>query len=577
MKYLGNRNRIPRLIGLTSIFLAITSLTEASAAFDIKISVDQTKSYVRSNPNLIGLNVGWPGNGGALFADGQVEMRLFQLMTGLANGPLRYPAGEWADSYQWMDAVGSPRPNTMYHPSAVSDAKAYEKINFGTDEFRAYCRSLACTPVFQINMHQGNDDEVVARANRWLEHIATHPSDSIGPLPKVEYWELGNEPYLKGSPDSNEWASSYLYLSKEEFATRAAKVMDAMQKKHSELTKNSTSKLKFILPFALDSWRGEYCKNPDPNYSYCSDSSTVVGSQLGFGKALIDRLARSNQLSNIHALSLHYYMPLVGAIQANPPDDVTFYWATMAGTATVEKNIQKVRDFWTSNVGTSTPMPRLSITEFNSLYTTTSGLRQEGFVASQTGAMYVMDMIRLLAYQPDVDMAMLWSASQNGYFGAIDFFDVAPNYPTYVRPHYKALQMGRDLLQKDALVVPLNVEAPTYDGYTTRVGASHPYPKMPLATAAATITGKTVRVLVLNKDIGSDGRVQLTVDGKLATSVAGTVVKAGKNSQFSTSNQKLISIVENIPVATDSSANGKTSFSWLMPPTSFGLITFTLQ
>jgi alpha-L-arabinofuranosidase len=174
------------------------SLSQAQVAgFPITISVDATKNLAAVNPRLTGANLPWVGEGEALYANGSIEPGLFALANSLAGGPLRYPGGENADSYDWTKGVGTAANRTAmsYYPSASSNAMASEVVSFGTQEYLEYCRRLACTPVLQLNLHQGSPDEAAARAVAWLRHV--NLQTLVGPtgatLPKVQYWELGNE------------------------------------------------------------------------------------------------------------------------------------------------------------------------------------------------------------------------------------------------------------------------------------------------------------------------------------------------------------------------------------------------
>ena len=558
---------------LTTVWMPSPSQAQV-AGFPITISVDATKNLAAVNPRLTGANLLGsarvkPSTPTAASSPGSSRWP-----NGLAGGPLRYPGGENADSYDWAKGVGpaATRSAMSYYPSASSNAMASEVVSFGTEEYLEYCRRLACTPVLQLNLHQGSPDEAAARAVAWLRHV--NLQTLVGPtgaaLPKVQYWELGNEPYLKDSHFGAD--ANALFVSNADFVARINKVMAAM------LAVDPT--VRFILPFALDTWSGA----PYDPAQVGTNPATVVGEHLGYAKALLDGIT---QLNKIQALALHYYMPIVGTVPAGAtvPSDLSLYWATMAGALSVPPHLDAVRRFWATHPRAKLlPQPKLSVTELNSLYTTNQPpLPQNNYTASQTGAVFVADLLRVLANQPDVDLATAWSMSRNGPFGAISF-DETPGggYAKFVRPHYQALKWGRELLASGNLL-GTTVSAPTSSAYSQRVGFSAPVAALPLSTAQATRAGKQLTVLVTNKDVGSTGNVQVTVNGALVS--AASVKQLSSTSQFATDETKAVSTVQNYTfkaVATPThlgftAANNKSVLKWDLPRGSFALLTLTLR
>lgn len=554
-------------------------------AFEVALTVDATAPGRPVNSNLVGNNMPWPGgnagtpasgNGMTLFANRQIQPEFFRRLKSIGKVPMRYPGGDWADSYDWRMGIGpaAARRRFSYHAAAHESSVASDYVNFGTLEFLDYCRRIECIPVLQVNMHQlsakqaADDAETIAaNAADWVRYVNIQNGSPTG-APNVEYWELGNEPYLKRKAD---WG----YLSPSDFANRVVLVMKKMLQQDR--------RIKFLIPFATDTWSGkDYCVSPGAN-NECNIGA-VVGDQLGYSTTLLRIIQQNSLCSRVHALALHYYMPLIGT--SPPPSDVALYWATMAGTNTVWKNIVAVKKIWKQAVSPSCRnsadqeyVPKLAITEFNSLYTTDKEMLQTNYSASQAGAMYVADAIRLMAELDDVEMATNWSASANGQFGAISFKNDGRDFPVYVRPHYFALLFASELLQPNGNYLPLVYEKnPAGNAHVEIIGKSHGFPAMPLTTALATVqvAQKKIRILLLNKDVGSVADVKLALKGATALAARIRRVEPRPGAPFE--------VLESSPAIFDSGSHviiqngsGQSVLWWNMPPTSFALVEIDIS
>lgn len=108
---------------------------------------------------------------------------------------LRYPGGNFASGYHWMDGVG-PREG---RPTVRELAwQSIEPNDFGTDEYIALCRRMDWTPMITVNLGTGTPEE----ARNWVEYCncpaGTRYADmrvangSVEPY-GVRLWCLGNE------------------------------------------------------------------------------------------------------------------------------------------------------------------------------------------------------------------------------------------------------------------------------------------------------------------------------------------------------------------------------------------------
>jgi alpha-N-arabinofuranosidase len=110
---------------------------------------------------------------------------------------LRWPGGNFASGYHWLDGVGPVSDRPTRYDRAWRKA---EPNTFGTHEFIRYCRLLGSEPYLCVNMGSGTLDEAAS----WVEYCnresGTHYADlrqrngAAEPF-RVRYWGLGNEVY----------------------------------------------------------------------------------------------------------------------------------------------------------------------------------------------------------------------------------------------------------------------------------------------------------------------------------------------------------------------------------------------
>jgi len=134
---------------------------------------------------------------------------------------LRWPGGNFASGYHWMDGIG-PRDLRPARPDHAWGA--LETNRFGTDEFLRYCERIGAEPYICINAGLGTVDE----ARQWVEYCnETRPTYWANQRRKngrekpwnVKIWGLGNEidgPWQLGHKNAEDYAK---------FALEAAKAM----------------------------------------------------------------------------------------------------------------------------------------------------------------------------------------------------------------------------------------------------------------------------------------------------------------------------------------------------------------
>jgi alpha-L-arabinofuranosidase len=129
----------------------------------------------------------------------------------LAFTAMRYPGGNFASGYHWLNGVGplSSRP-VLQDLASLS----IEPNQFGTDEFIRLARKMDWTPMLTVNLGTGTPEE----ARDWVEYCngpaGTRFSDLRGKNASAEpygvkLWGLGNEldgPWQQGHVPASQYA-----------------------------------------------------------------------------------------------------------------------------------------------------------------------------------------------------------------------------------------------------------------------------------------------------------------------------------------------------------------------------------
>ncbi|MCX6027908.1 MAG: alpha-N-arabinofuranosidase [Chloroflexi bacterium] len=124
---------------------------------------------------------------------------------------MRYPGGNFASGYRWLDGIG-PRDR---RPTVRELAwQSREPNRFGTDEYIRLCRIMGWTPMITVNLGTGTPEE----ARNWVEYCNCPPGTRYADLraagghPEphgIKLWCLGNEmdgPWQLGHVPADQYA-----------------------------------------------------------------------------------------------------------------------------------------------------------------------------------------------------------------------------------------------------------------------------------------------------------------------------------------------------------------------------------
>ncbi len=108
---------------------------------------------------------------------------------------MRYPGGNFASGYHWMDGVG---PHKLRPTVRELAWQSVEPNAFGTDEFIRLCRKMNWQPMLTVNLGTGSPEE----ARNWVEYCncpsgTSYADIRVGNGADMPYdvglWCLGNE------------------------------------------------------------------------------------------------------------------------------------------------------------------------------------------------------------------------------------------------------------------------------------------------------------------------------------------------------------------------------------------------
>ncbi len=200
------------------------------------------------------------------------------------------------------------------------------------------------------------------------------------------------------------------------------------------------------------------------------------------------------------------YLPKLGA---ENPDPIETYWATMAGAEFMQKKMGALVQKLSKPQLTQTPF---YLEQYGAFYS--KGVeRTDRLTDTPAGAVYVADLLRVLAQREDVSTAhysSLVSATENDFLSLLTETGES-------RLAFNVLGLYSELLQ--GRFVPLELDSPSFS--TVKLGAVPAFEKLPRVVGLATRNGDWVRVLFINKSMKMPADVTLNIgDFKLISTAA---------------------------------------------------------
>lgn len=438
-------------------------LNAQNVPFSVSVDVVHDTLGAAVNRNILGANAPWIDNGENLLKPNTLTFAspMIDRVKNLKPTSLRYPGGNYADVYFWKNGSG---PLASRGQCEHFYSRTKQTVFYGTDEFLNTCQQTSAVPLITVNMHSGTAQE----AAQWVNYINVQRVKTASGtlLPRVQYWELGNEPYLEDRPD--------LALTTANYVSKANEFIQAM--------KAVDPTIQVGIPLRSDKIGGQYATP-----------------RQGFNAAVLKGVTQPFEWVALH----NAYMPFV--YQGNPCAD-DMYKAGVAASQVVNQDLVATRtQLQQLRPGKAT---KLAITEYNAIFNMYSATAAP-YSASMAGAIVMADLISLFARQTDLLFCHHWSLSSNGYFGAMDW---AANY----RPAYWVVQgISSTLLG--------NLINTTTTGPTLSNPAAGFVPAMtntPAVSVLATRQNNVVRLLVINKNSTSTANVRFALRNNPAIAAA---------------------------------------------------------
>lgn len=454
---MNNRREFLQATGAGVLGTAMGSFVSPAWAESAKasVAVDLEHSLGACNPLLLGSNIEWTNKGDGLLTDNDgFEPNFLDLVRELAPPLLRYPGGTLSDNYHWKDGVGP----FSKRGSDRDLTNHLQPVLFGSDELARLAKTLDADITITVNVPTGTPDEAAS----WVRYL-NGGAGTKGHAPRpVRYWEVGNEPYLMANGLDD------LALEPAAFASKADAIIRAI--------KTADPQIKVGIPLRSNRIGG---RPATPFQGY----DAIVLKHLG---------DRADYVA-VHDA----YMPFANDRVYSLGE---IYWGLMAGTRTVESDFEATRDALKTHVPNRDI--KLAVTEYNAFVSL--GKPTDPTLCSIAGAMYVADLLRLMALTPQIAFANFWSLSGNWYFGAID-------QQCRRRPVFYVLSAYRKFLRGNLVNAKVG-QTPTFS--VGRVGAVEPASGVPSITACAAREGNTARVVLINKELKQT--VACTVSTKLS-------------------------------------------------------------
>jgi alpha-N-arabinofuranosidase len=454
-----------------AVMLALSSVSCGSGAapspppatFSASVTVSNATPGNPLSRLLLGNNIEWSQGGDGLLypgTDTENPLLLNPVLT-LAPTVIRYPGGTLSDVYHWQAGVGPVASRGMLEWDTNGDTQT---VYFGTQEYLTLCMQTGAVPLITVNVLTGTAEE----AADWLTltNVTGVLSANGQLLPKVPYWEIGNEPYIistiTGAP-----------FTPQQYAAQAAVFLPA---------------LKVVDPTIIE---GVPLASPD--YLALAPASYYAD----FNSTVLSALTTPPDFFAVHDA----YLPVGSAT-----DLTSLYYSSVAGAEEVNTDLNNLR----SQVQSYFPLRTVpfAITEMNSLYTL-DGSASDQYPLTLTEAIYVADLLGVLANRKDILMADFWAILNNDILGSI-----GPNGNP--RPGFEVLTAY--LSMAGGAILPVETAGPTFTA--SAVGLFPGAENVPTVSAFAVNQSGKIELLLINKDIARIGTVTIEFQQPVTSSTA---------------------------------------------------------
>lgn len=215
----------------------------------------------------------WVGEGSPIPNIKGFRKDVLEAVKALRPPLMRWPGGNFASGYHWLDGVGE----RQSRPVKLDMAWGSEDPNeFGTDEYIEWCRLVNTEPFIVVNAGNGTPEEAAG----WVEYCNKKGSSKYAALRErnghpnpfnVKLWGIGNELY-------GEWQIGYC-LDGKECARRTIEFANEMKKVDPSIKLVAVG---HIEPWSIEpEWNLEMIKTSGKYMDYLS-VHTYIGGELEY-------------------------------------------------------------------------------------------------------------------------------------------------------------------------------------------------------------------------------------------------------------------------------------------------------
>jgi alpha-N-arabinofuranosidase len=429
---------------------------------DVMVDADHVIRKIPST--LYGTNVEWIWDGNGLWDSKKqtLNSELVRLTRELKVSLIRFPGGIFADFYHWRDAIG-PQTSRRETPHMPGSSKSVHR--FGTDEALAFVRQTEGQLMITANIITGTPQE----AAEWVRYVnKTGTAGTNGR--RVEYWELGNETYVKeDSPHSR-----VSTMPPQKYAARFLEFAQAMREVDPTIKIGAIS----------DENYGKYAPHSYPNWT--EEVLTRAGSKIDF-------------------LSVHNaYAPAISEDKGWRVRSV--YEAMLAAPVLIKASLERLSQKIETLVPDRASHIKIAVSEWGPYFHVSPQSRFVDHVKTLASALYVASTLKIFLESPRTEIANFFQLADSLFMGWI-----GPRDGAYIpKAPYFALQMYTKYFGN--MLVRSSTTSPTYD--STPVGWVDPVSKVPyLDVVASRSDNGTLYVMAINKHFDRPINAKITIRG----------------------------------------------------------------
>ena len=441
---------------IPSDWSAETGAVDAGPDLTAAISVDAGNILRRIPSTLYGTNAEWVWNGNGLWnaGTGTLDPRLLQLTSDLGTTLLRFPGGFFSDFYHWADAVG---PQDQRPPGRTLSPGQSSANSFGTDEVLQLAARTGGQVMITVNVLTGTPDEAAA----WVQYVNNGSR-------RVEYWEIGNEPYV----DLTQFDPAASSLTPDDYAQRVIAFAQAMK------AVDPTIKVGAALDF---------------NYGF-----TTYKAYPNWTDVVLQTAGKQIDFVAVH----NGFAPVIG-IDANWPARAV-YTSMMAAPLEVSDTLTRLSAKIESILGKDSPVT-IGISEWGPLFQDQLTSRFYDHVKTLGSSLYVASLLNVFVQSPRTELANAFKLVDNlamGWIGVRDgaFTAKAPYYALELYTRH----FGTQLLASETV-------SPGYENRS--MGWVDSLMSVPYLDAAASTSddGNAVYLAVVNRHFDRNVTAEISV------------------------------------------------------------------